>query len=422
MSVTQLAFGNVGAGQTVAKTVKVTNTGATHSLIISSATSSDPAHFTVTGAGTCGAIPITVAHGANCTLEVAFAPGTLGAHSATLTLTDNATTSPQHSALSGTGVADMTTSANSLTFLSQKFGTKGLRTVAVTNHQTRSVTLSEQFSGANASDFSVTGGSCTTMLAASSTCTLTVSFAPGVLGTEAATMTITDSPDPLGPYTVALSTGPTIPATVLPPALAFGNVAQSATRTLSVLKVTNLSPFTLTVTRSITGANAADFGVAASSNCGGNSVCLIPVTFTPSAETAESAALSVSINQDPTSPHSIALSGTGVTPVRLAPATTLAFGTVALTKSKALNVLITNLGASTLTLPTPVISGANAGDFSLTPAAITPCAATLAGGASCHVGVTFHPSVASAESASIAISATPDAASPHSLSLTGTGM
>ena len=138
-------------------------------------------------------------------------------------------------------------------------------------------------------------------------------------------------------------------------------MAQSATKTLSTLKVTNLSPFTLSLTQGITGANAADFGVALSGTCAGNTVCVIPVTFTPSAETAESATLSVSINQDPTSPHSIALTGTGVTPVKLTPPATLAFGTVAMPKSKALTVTVTNLGAATLTLPTPVISGANAG-------------------------------------------------------------
>ncbi len=111
-----------------------------------------------------------------------------------------------------------------------------------------------------------------------------------------------------------------------------------------------------------------------------------------------------------------------MTPVRLTPATTLAFGTVALTKSKALTVTVANLGTAALTLPTPMISGANVGDFSLMTAAITPCGATLAGGASCHVGVTFRPSAAAPESASVAIGASPDAASPHFVSLTGTGM
>ena len=260
MAVTaSLAFGNVAVGQSVAKTVTVTNTGATHPLIISSAVSSDPAEFTVTGAGTCGIAPITVAPRGNCTLGLTFAPATVGAHSATLTLTDNATTSPQHSALSGTGTVTLTTSASSLTFADEKFGAKGIKTVAVTNHQTQPVSLSEGFSGTNVADFSVTGGTCTSTLAASSTCTVQVSFAPGVLGTEAATMTVTDSPDPLGPYTIALTTGPTIPATVAPTTLPFASVAQSATKTLSILKVTNLSPYTLTLTQGITGPNAADF-------------------------------------------------------------------------------------------------------------------------------------------------------------------
>ena len=98
---------------------------------------------------------------------MAFTPNALGAHSATLTLTDNATTSPQHPTLSGTGVADLTTSVNSLVFGNVKFGAKGLKTFTVTNHQTQPVTLSEGFSGTNAADFSVTGGTCTSTLAAS---------------------------------------------------------------------------------------------------------------------------------------------------------------------------------------------------------------------------------------------------------------
>jgi len=92
------------------------------------------------------------------------------------------------------------------------------------------------------------------------------------------------------------------------------------------------------------------------------------------------------------------------------------------TKSKALTITVVNLGAATLTLPTPVIGGTNAADFSLTTAPAKPCGSTLAGGAYCLVGVTFTPSLATTESASVAISVSPDAASPHDVSLTGTGM
>src|SRR6202021_3621106 len=101
------------------------------------------------------------------------------------------------------------------------------------------------------------------------------------LGPESGTLTVSDSPDPLGPYTIALSTGPTIPATVLPASLAFGNVAQSASKTLSLVKVTNLSPFTLTLSNGISGPNRADFRVAPGGICAGNTVSPISGPFTP---------------------------------------------------------------------------------------------------------------------------------------------
>jgi len=57
----------------------------------------------LSGNGTCGEIPIALAPKAKCKLGIAFAPTSRGAHAATLTLTDNTATSPQHSALKGTG-------------------------------------------------------------------------------------------------------------------------------------------------------------------------------------------------------------------------------------------------------------------------------------------------------------------------------
>lgn len=418
---TSLVFGNVAVGQSPTKTLTVYNTGAIHPLVVSSAVPSDP-EYVLNGTGTCGALPVTVAPSTNCTLGVTFAPASIGTHSATLTLTDNATTSPQHVGLSGAGIAGLVLTSSHLTYGSVTFGLTGVGSLAVINYQTQPVTLSESFTGANAADFSITGGTCTNTLAANSSCSLVVTFKPGALGTESATMSVTDSPDPLGPYTVALSTGPTIPDTEPITTMAFGNVVQSATRTFSFLKVTNASPFPLTLSEGISGPNAGDFGFTPVTSCAGNTACVIPVSFTPSMETAESATLTISVSNDPSSPHVVALTGTGTTPVFLNPSSTLGFGAVTLTKSKAMTITVVNLGAATLTIPMPVISGSNAADFSLTTALAKPCGSTLAGGAYCLVGVTFKPSVAAPESASIAISASPDAASPHAVSLTGTGM
>jgi trimeric autotransporter adhesin len=309
-----LAFGNVAVGQALTKTVTVYNTGTVHSLAISSATPSDP-EYILSGTGTCGSIPITLAHGTNCTLGISFTPTAIGTHNASLTLTDNTTTSPQHVTLSGTGIADFTTSKSSLVFGSVKFGSQGVAAFSVTNHQTRPVILSESFNGTNTADFSITGGTCSGTLAANAACSITVTFKPGALGMESATLTVFDSPDPLSPYTVALSTGPTIPATVAPASIAYGTLTTKVpTKTRSVT-VTNLSGFSLPLSESISGTNGGDFAVTGGT-CGAtvspNSTCTIAVKFTPTVgPTPESASMAVTVGNDPTSPHNISLTGTG---------------------------------------------------------------------------------------------------------------
>ena len=73
-------------------------------------------------------------------------------------------------------------------------------------------------------------------------------------------MTVTDSPDLLSPYTVSFSAAETIPESLSATRLVFGNVYQTASKTLNVT-VTNKAtsgPITLTGT-TIGGANAGDF-------------------------------------------------------------------------------------------------------------------------------------------------------------------
>jgi hypothetical protein len=315
MSVTgALAFGRVAAGQTVTKSLTVHNAGRTNALVISSATASDP-EYTLSDTGTCGAIPITLAHGTSCTLGVSFTPAAIGAHPATLTLDDNSSTSPKHVTLTGTGIAGLTTTKSSLVFGDVKFGLKGIEAFAVVNHQTRQVSLSESFGGTNAADFTVSGGTCTATLDADKACSIIVSFSPSVLGTESATISVSDSPDPLSPYTVALSTGPTIPETIAPDTLAYGTLtARTPTKTKDVT-ITNKSGFPLSVGESFGGTNATDFSVSGGT-CGGtapaNSTCTIAVTFTPTAGgSSESASMAVTVGSDPSSPHTISLTGTG---------------------------------------------------------------------------------------------------------------
>ena len=113
-----------------------------------------------------------------------------------------------------------------------KDGFKAVKAIVVHNYQTNPVSLNEGFSGPNAGDFSVTGGTCTSTLAKTSACSMIVTFDPTAVGTESATLTVTDSPDPLGPYTVSFNAMATVPESLSATKLVFANVYQTASKTL----------------------------------------------------------------------------------------------------------------------------------------------------------------------------------------------
>ncbi len=417
-----LAFPNTPVGDTYAKNLTVKNTG--HApLFIYSVTSNDLAEFAATGATTCPSGGSGLAPGLTCTIAIGFTPNALGARSATLTLNDNTLTSPQRVALSGTGTITMRLSLASYGFGSVKDGSKAVKGVVVYNYQTNPVSLSESFSGPNAGDSSVTGGTCTATLAAKASCSLYVTYAPTAMGTESATMTVTDSPDLLSPYTVSFSAAETIPESLSATRLVFGNVYQTASKTLNVT-VTNKAtsgPITLTGT-TIGGANAGDFAVTGGS-CSGSlaasSSCTYSVTFTPHTESAEAGTFSIMVAQDPNGgPPAVGLSGTGLVPVRVVPVS-VAFGTVVDGHSSTnRTVTVINDGGAAASLSESV-TGTNFADFAVTGGT---CTSTLAGsGASCTYLLKFTPSISGAESATLGVSASGDAASPHNVSLGGTG-
>ena len=294
----------------------------------------------------------------------------------------------------------------------------------VHNYQTNAVSLSEGFSGPNAGDFSVTGGTCTSTLAAKTACSLIVTFAPTAVGIESATLTVTDSTDPLGPYTVSFNAMATVPESLSATKLVFANVYQTASKTLNLTVTNKATTGSITLTgANIGGVNAGDFAVTGGS-CGSSlaasSSCTYAVTFTPSTETAEAGTLSIGVAEDPNGgPPAVTLTGTGLTPVKALPVAGIAFGTVAGGHSSAnKTVTVYNYGGAAASMSENV-SGPNAGDF--VPAGGT-CGATLAGGgAHCDYLLKFTPSISGAESATLGVSAAGDAASPHNVSLTGTG-
>ena len=101
----------------------------------------------------------TVNAGANCTINITFAPTAPGSRSGTLTITDNAPGSPHSVALTGTGVGPTASlSATSLTFAAQVDNIpSAAQTVTLTNGGNAALTIaSVVISGTNGSDFAQT--------------------------------------------------------------------------------------------------------------------------------------------------------------------------------------------------------------------------------------------------------------------------
>ena len=298
---TSLALGSSPVGDTVTRNFTLKNTSTINPLFISSVTSSDPAEFAETGT-TCPASGL--APGLTCTITIGFTPGALGARSATLTLIDSTTICPQSVQLSGTGTIAMTVTPTSGAFGDLKVGSKATKSITVHNYQTIPVSLREGFTGSNSNDFSVTGGTCTSTLAAKSACSLYVTFAPTAVGPEGATLMVTDSPDPLGPYTVSFTAAATIAESLSATRLNFGNVAWTTSNTMSVTLTNNATNGSITLNgANFGGANAGDFSISGSSTCGASLAaglsCSYAVTFTPSVENAEAGTVSIGVKEDP---------------------------------------------------------------------------------------------------------------------------
>src|ERR1700677_21264 len=165
--------------------------------------------------------PASLAAGANCAVNVTFSPGALGPLVAALSVSDNATGSPQTAELSGTGVAPAPTvslTPNSYTFPTTNVGTTGApQNFTLANTGTATLEISRvTLGGPNPGDFAQTN-TCGTSVNAASHCTVTVMFAPQAAGTRTATVNIADNA-PDSPQSISLSGTANAPFSMAPTA------------------------------------------------------------------------------------------------------------------------------------------------------------------------------------------------------------
>ncbi len=218
LSPNALTFGIQAVGTTSAvQAVTLTNQGTT-TLTISSIIPSGDFSQTNTCTG-------TLAASKSCTINIAFSPTAGGARAGAVTI-NSAGNSPQNVSLLGTASSGSASlSASTLTFAKQNLWTNSTaQTVTLTN--TGSTTL-QVISVVASGDYSQTN-TCGSSLAASSNCTITVTFTPGTTGTRTGYITVSDTAAS-SLQTVTLTGTGNAPSSVVTVTPGFASVTSSQT-------------------------------------------------------------------------------------------------------------------------------------------------------------------------------------------------
>jgi hypothetical protein len=232
--------------------------------------------------------------------------------SATLNVNDDGSNSPQTALLSGTGVAPVTLSTASIKFGGVLIGNSAT-SAAVTLHNNQNVALTNiVISIVGSTEYTQTN-TCGTGIPALSQCSIKVTFAPTVSGTQTATVNIADSASN-SPQTISLTGTGNLPVSFSPISLNFGTQTVGTTSAAKTITVTNHQKVALSISSIAPGGNhPGDYNISGNT-CGSSlaagAQCVVSITFTPTAKGTRNANL-VLTDSAATSPQTANLTGTG---------------------------------------------------------------------------------------------------------------
>ena len=411
---TSLNFPSTSVGSTSSgEAITVLNTGAVGLAVSSiSITGANPGDFSesdnCTGRG--------IGTGSSCSVTVNFSPSQQGTRAATLTLYANVAGGQIQVSLTGTAVAPaaITLQPSALSFSQQQTGTSAAaQAISVENTGGASLTIT---SATVSGPFQIVSNGCSTSLAASTACSVSINFSPTATGPANGTFTLVDS---AGTQTAPLT----------------GTGIAPATDTLSVSSLTfpgtviqqTSAPLTLTLTNSggepLTSIGTSVSGpFAAGSTCGSSlaagSSCVLSVTFSPTVLGTAHGSLTIS---DAQRSQSVALVGSGLAP----PVITLSssshnFGGIQVnTSTSPLRIDLSNTGGSPLLNVTPTLSGSGAASYQVTGSS---CSTSVAAGAGCSLNIVFDPQSPGSQNATLTLASTATGVTPASFVLAGTGL
>lgn len=425
LSPSPLSFGNVGVGQSTAKTVTLTNSGGS-GVTVTQASVSNGA-FTISGLS----LPVTLAANQAASFSVTFAPKSSGAVSGSITVNGNASlimgavagassspsTAPITASLpvagDGTTIAGQLGAApTTLAFGSVLVGSTQSQSVTLTNSGGSSATISQ--ATATGAGVRVSGLTLPLTLASGQSSTFQVTFAPTSAGSVTGSLAIVSSASNAN-LALAITGTAVAPGAlaVAPTSLGFGNVQVGSSQSQPAT-ITNSGGTTVTITQ----ATAAGTGFSITG-------LTLPLVLAPgqnfpfSVRFAPQASGSVN--------GSVAFTGSGASatlPVSGAgqAATTLgvnpasvSFGSVQVGTNQPQTITLNNGSSSAITITQASASGTG---FSMSGLSLP---ATVNTGQSASFTTTFAPTVAGSATGSIAITSTASNSS-FSIPLSGTGV
>ncbi|MFL6062764.1 MAG: choice-of-anchor D domain-containing protein [Marmoricola sp.] len=449
----QIDFGAVPIGYTDTRTVTVTN-NSNGKVQVENLGFAAPFSDGGTGAaGECtdGTVYNVLAVGQSCTYVITYAPTEAGSSLTSMTFRADAST-----ARAGTRVAlthheltpffsvRITGSSGKLattfTPASLAFGNVtqgGSKQLTVLVKNTGGVPMGYRLTAPSGSPYSSVVASTdanpcqtssgTNTIAPGASCTLTVRFAPTLVGSQPAGLTVHLGRPGGVEYTTktvnATGTGVKVATTYTPTSLAFGKVLLGTAKTM-VLTVKNTSTTALYYTPQFPASSPfsqrADASGADTAACAGTqarlvqpgTTCTITAVYTPTAPVADKGTLSVLVARPGTSgtpvpigPTPLAMTGTGGAPTYTLTPTSLSFGSVLLGDTKTLVVTVKN----TSTVGIQVVPTITAGDFALNGSDPSACSGsagprTIGAGATCTVTTVLAPRTVGALKATITLS------------------
>ncbi|MGA3371748.1 MAG: Ig-like domain-containing protein [Terracidiphilus sp.] len=425
LSANTLVFGTVVVGQPVVKSLTLRNNQGVP-LNISSITGFTGGYSLSSTNTTCPLTPPAVPANSSCVIAVSLTATATGAQPGTISISDDAPSTPQVVTLTGNAIQPVALSAKSLSFAAQFVGfTSAAGSVTLTNEQSVGLHISSvAIAGADPNDFAIATNTCPISTAAtpvplpaSSPCSVSVTFTPTASGTRTATLTFTD--DALGsPQTVNLTGAGNAPVVITADAPFTANVgATSAFQTFTVtnevpntpLHISNfkyIGPFIQTATTCPTAP-------AALGGAGAVASCTLSIQFDPTVGGVIGGQLQA-YDDALTSPQVVNLTGTATNPLTISPAALSFSAQTVGTVSPAKVITLTNHESQSETFSLAAVGSLAAGDYQ---ASSNCTGGVIAANSNCLISVNFTPtsvtpSTTRGGTLTIANSATNGAAAP----------